>query len=351
MIGIHVSKNTEDIVEKRKYKNLYDAIIGDVNILNMSALQVFVSGPRSKTRINMNHQGIKQYCTDNNLALYVHGTYISVSIWHVNESNRSERASIVAMTHIREQLIDSKQLGAKGLIIHVPRHTTETVINTMSVLSDCRQINSLRKNSKEIIDIILEMPASRPYILDDIQNISTTVTYETPEKLNYFTEQLINAKNITLNWSLCLDTCHLWAGGIDFSQDIAWIDYELKLSDLVKGKISLIHLNGAMAKNFGTGKDEHIIPFSRNDAIWGKYISEEMRNFVERTSSEELTKINLYEKMSKKEIDIIKSSSIYSIIKFCVHKNISMICEINRQYFNDVKFALDIINGLILSAR
>lgn len=342
MIGIHVSKNivrTHNTNDPKKYKTMRDAVIKEKELLNMSACAFFTHGPMNKKRNHMDYQGIKKYCEENNIAIHTHGSYISVGIWNVNQKNRHENKSLMFIRHIKDLLVDGKQLKAKGVVLHVPRHPIETIVESMEIMSNCKVINSIRRNEGVLPKLTLETPASRP---DDI------LTYETPEKLNTLMEALESNAAITIGWDLCLDTCHLWAGGIDFSNANMWNEYQSKMSVLSKEKLKLIHLNGAQAKNFRTGKDGHIVPLSKDDAIWGKYVSPEIRDYLDRTSIQEIASQNLFQKLSESEIENLKNSSLYDIIQYAKKNNISLIMEIKKDDFTNTKFAMDVINGFLL---
>ncbi len=339
-IGCHISKNSS-IIDKKdvgKYKTYLEAIKYETELLNMSAFSIFTVGPRTKNKVaGLAHNDIKKYCEDNNLKLYTHSSYIASGIWNVNKENRHEDKSQMYLRLIRDELLQGKQLGAKGVVVHYPRHPISTIVETMKILSDCKIINAIRENSP-VPKFTLEAPASRPH---------NDLTYETPEKINALIHALKSNKDITIDFDLCIDTCHQYAGGVSFKEANSWHNYANALSKETYDAINLIHLNGAYAKNYQTGKDGHVIPMSKDDAIWSHLISDEFRDYLDRLDFEEINNINLYEKLSKSEITNLKNSSLYDIIKFVKTKDIAMIMEINVGHFNDSKAAMDIINGLL----
>jgi endonuclease IV len=334
--GIFISKNSH-IFEKTKHKNYTIAVKTEVELLKMTAFSVFLLGPLDKKKISMDYTTIAKYSKDNNIEIWPHASYISSGIWSVTNVNRHENKPLMFIRDIKDHLVIGKQLGAKGVVFHLPRHPINTVLETMEIISDCKAINSIRRNDGVLPAFTIEMPASKP---------NDELTYETAEKLNVLVAALVNNTKITLDWNLCVDTCHMYAGGVNFNTDFD--DWERKLSTVTRDKIKLVHLNGASGKNFGTGKDGHIIPLSKQDDIWGGLISEEFRDYLARTELDEITDMNLYDKLSSDEVDAIKSSQFNSIIQFCKTKKIAMIMEINRGSLKDAKLAMDVVNHLLL---
>jgi endonuclease IV len=333
-IGLFISKNSH--ILENKHKSYIDAIKIETELLHISAFSLFLVGPLNKNKISMDYIGIKEYCNKNNIEIWPHASYISAGIWSITKENRHTNKSLMWMRHLRDQLIAGKQLGAKGISFHLPRHPIETVIEVMEILSDCKVINSIRNNEGTLPLFLFEMPASKP---------NDTLTYETSEKLNALVKALLKNKKITLSWGLNPDTCHEFAGGVNFG--IEWDKWESNLSNETRNRIKLIHLNGAKGINFGTGKDGHIIPMSPTDAIWGNLVSDEYRDFLNRTDIADINKINLYEKLTADELKIIKNSSLNSIVQWCKIHNIAMIMEINDKQYKNTKFAMDVINGLL----
>lgn len=334
-VGIHISKNSHAL-EKTKHTSYMIAIKTEVELLHMSAFALFMLGPLNKSKISMDYTSIKQFCIENNIEIWPHASYISSGVWNVNFKNRHENKSLMYLRDIKDHLVIGKQLGVKGVVFHLPRHPIATVLETMEILSDCKVINSIRKNEGVLPAFTVEMPASRP---------NDELTYETSQKLNALVKAINADKQINLPWNICIDSCHEYAGGVNFATD--WDKWEADLTNETRDKIKLIHFNGASGKNFGTGKDGHIIPLSKDDAIWSHLISDEFRDYIERSSIDDVNKVNLYDKLSHDELTILKNSQFNSIIQWCKKHNIAMIMEINRGKYQDIKLAMDIINSIL----
>jgi endonuclease IV len=248
MIGMHIGKTSK--LTNKTFKTMLEVIEADNEVLGMSAISLFMHGPQNTRKNKMAYDSIKEYCEKNNIVIFPHGSYVSVGVWNVNTDNIDDEKSIKFIQHIQDSLTSGHEIGAKGVVVHVPRHPIETVVNVMEILSKNENFIEARANNK-LATMTLEMPASRP---------NPTLTYETPKKLNAFCKALNDNKHINIDWNICLDTCHLYAGAVDFSEPDSWDNYEKNLTALVISKIKLIHLNGAKLKNLGTGKDGHMIP-------------------------------------------------------------------------------------------
>lgn len=335
-LGIHVSRNSKNF--DTKSKTMLEAVKIDTQMLNLSAIALFQIGPLNQLKNSMNTAGIKNYCLENNIKVYPHSSYIAGGIWNVTEKNRNENKSKMYLRLIRDQLVLGAQIGAKSVIFHLTRQPIATIIETMIVLSNCREINTLRAAGKVIPAFMFEVTASRSDPL---------LTYETPPKLNALIAALDAEPRITLPWNFCLDTCHMFAAGVTFAESNSWNTYEAQLTKLTRSKIQLFHLNGAQGKNFGTGKDGHQIPMSREDSIWGHLISDNFDAYFESYTVTQINKGDLALKLTDVELAYITSSSLYSIVQFVKKQNIAMIMEINIQHYKSAKLACDIINHLL----
>jgi endonuclease IV len=331
-LGIHVAKSSK--IRKATYKDMSHAVEAEVHLLGLSACQIFTHGPRNYKKNNMNFASIKKFCTEEKIDISTHGTYVSTSIWKINQKNKGSDESRKNIEHIQDMLLAAKQCGGSGLVIHLPKKSPTSIVETLEVLSENKELVEL---TKEHIYLILEMPASKP---DD-------KTYETPAKLNQLCD-LIQSGNVKLEWRLCIDTAHQWSCGIKMNGLNAWSNWIEELNEAVSDKIKIIHLNGNSTSNFGKGKDVHEIVMSPSDGIWGSLISEKMTEFIS-TDGKLVCKNNddFYGYLSSAELAKIKKSSLCEIARYAAAKNIALILEVNRGEFIYTKFAVDIIKNLM----
>ena len=329
-IGLHIKKDSTVI--GKKHKTMLDAIKNESKLLNMTAISLFVIGPMNSKKNVLNYENIDEFCIDKNINIWPHGSYTSVGIWNVDNENKETAKSLAAVDLIKEHLLVGKQLNARGVVVHLSRHPIQHVLTSMEIMS-----KSLKKHSDKLSNFTIECPASKPDKL---------LTYETAERLNTLVDSIESNKKITMEWNICVDSAHQYAGAVDFGKD--WVEWESELSLEVKNRIKLFHLNGASAKNFGTGKDGHIIPMSKEDAIWGHLISDKYREYLDTLDKSQLKKVNLYEKMPEADKKVLKKSTIYAIVKWAKAHDADIILEINRGDYVGVQLAMDVINAFSL---
>ena len=293
MYGIHVAKKSK--VLNVASKTMLDAIISDVETLQLNAAQIFTHGPRNKNRNNMDHAEIKKYCKKNNIYLVVHSSYMTQNIWCVDDENKDKSMSKKHLDHITDQLMACNQLGSRGLVVHLPCKSPEKILETMKIIEPVIQ--------KFQVPLLLEIEARKP----------SENTYETPTKLNNLC-QILSRGISNKSWGLCIDTAHVWSSKYDISSEKNTTRWFNKF--LFHKKIKLVHFNGA-SNIFGVHKDVHEIAFSKQDKIWGSYVNDK------------------------------KKSGAHVFIKQCIINNVPMICEINRGSQEDAEQLFNTIDHYI----
>jgi endonuclease IV len=306
MIGIHVSKVSQTLVPpNRNRKTLLEAIKIECEKLNLKACQIFIQGPQNTKMANINEKKIKDYCSEKKINLYVHSSYLTVGCWNITKKNADEAKSKYSIDSIIKQMEVCDKLNSKGFVVHLSKKTPKQIIETLKVLYPLiKKFNT---------PFLLEQPAKKP---DDI------LTYETPQKLNTLTNLII--KNLPkFNFGWCLDTCHLWSGGIELDLTHVTKQYfdEIKNPEYIK----LFHINGGSVDIFNTGKDKHIIVLSEADDIFYDDIFYEKPYLIKHA----------------------KKTNLGILTKFAKKNNIDSILEVNRGELKDLKFAIEKLYTLI----
>jgi len=300
MLGVHVSKVSK-VIDGAKRKTMLDALREDCGSLRLTAAQIYTHGPRNSNPNKMDYEKIKKWAADEKIKLYVHSSYLTVSIWNLNETTKELPKVKKYIKMLNDQLIACKKVGSHGLVIHFPNKTLKDVIDTVS----CSVFKLMIE--RHGVPILFEM---KPIKNKGVKK-GVNYGYVTPDQLNKFCKKVTLSKKL---WGVVIDTAHLWGAGVDTTdkktQD-EWFN-EFKFPKMIK----LIHLNGSQLKTFGSGRDEHIIVFSDDDDMYSKY-----------------------KKTPKK-------SGIFSILQFVMKNNLAVICEINRGLEKDVRMSLNLINSL-----
>lgn len=331
MIGVHIGKESRIIKKDSNLKRIHDTVLDAIKyeskLLRLTAVSLFTSGPQNSRRNKIQYTPMKQFCDDNNISRIPHSSFVTSVIWHITRANQKDEKSKYAIRLLSDQLQDCTKIGGLGTVVHIPRQEISTVVEALEVISNYKRANWA--------EVILELPASKP---DDL------LTYETADKLNKIVAAIMKSKT-TLKWCLCIDSAHQYAGAVNFKTD--WDSWLSELTPETKSKIKVIHFNGALGENYGNGKDLHIIPLSKDDALFGDLVSESIRDFLGRHTDLELTKMDLFTKLEPHEIATIKNSSFFRILQFCKSNNVTAIFEINRGTFADTKFLMDCCHGLL----
>lgn len=291
-VGVHVAKVSHILdAPFKNRKTMLEAIKIDCEAVNLKSCQIFTQGPMNSQMAKLNVSDIKQYCDDNKINLYVHSSYLTVGCWNINDETKNTAKGKNAIDGIKKQLDICDQLNSKGFIVHLSKKNPEQIIKTLEILYP------LIKNYKT--PFIFEQPAKKP---------DNNLTYETVEKTNRLTK-LIVSKFPKFNFGWCIDTCHLWSAGIRLDDTNITKKY---FDTLMYKYIKLIHINGGSSDIFNTGKDRHIIPFSKYDDIFN-----------------------------------INKKNINHICRFAKKNHIDMILEVNRGGSKEVKLAIQHLNKLL----
>lgn len=237
-IGCHVIKGTGYISSIKK-----SIAFGKKFGIEVGAAQIFAYGPQNTKRnvSDADIEKIKQFIRSWQLKLIVHGSYIDVPF----SQSKNGAVAYAAISNIKNEIIISDALGAKGLNIHLANVSPDTVVEFLDRISEI----IMKKN----IILYFETHACK-------QN---NFSYEKSENINLLFEKVAK-KEYKNKIGLCIDTAHLWTCGLDISSYEAmaeWLD-ELDLENIYS---ILIHLNDDQGPR-GKGKDKHA-PITKGQ-IW-----------------------------------------------------------------------------------
>jgi endonuclease IV len=246
-IGHHVNHNKSIFYEITSYMNTVNTYFRNnidqiksyqVNKI-INSIQIFNIGPRNYNIINYNREDLAKFCKTNNINLCIHANYM------LNISIRS-KLNIGILTLEVHKAIES---GASCLVVHVARSSLNDLIETISYINSYESF----KNLKDDLIILLEAKACKPdkgtNILNDINSV------EFVEFMNFLKK--IKVENNKLKIRVCIDTAHIWAYGIDLT-DENQVNKLCLLFDNYNDIINMLQWNDSINK-LGSGKDEHTL--------------------------------------------------------------------------------------------
>jgi deoxyribonuclease-4 len=233
-IGAHIKKESGSLLKTIKTMQTNGG----------NALQLFVSNPRSASLPNMEtYQGmadeIRAYCEAANFKLVIHSSY---TINLANEPKIGKKTMELKDCYwinlLMHELIVSDMIGAAGVVVHVGKHTKQTLEEgmkhmylAMKYIVD--QMHKLKMKSK----LILETPAGAGTEL--LKTVEEFVSF-----FNKFSET--DKKHL----GICIDTAHIWSSGYNVS------DYLDVICKTNSRDITVIHLNNSK-KEQGSCADAH----------------------------------------------------------------------------------------------
>lgn len=217
-IGIHV--------KKENYKSLSIAIKKQIELvntygLNLNAVQIFVEGPKNfKSIPEIEQKKLKEIAQNTNI--YVHSAYLTPLCPKDTPKKPKIEKELINQINICDNI------DAKGFIIHIPNKEANIISERVNELNFAQY--------------------KTPIFLEN--EVTKLHNYNTPTQL----AELINSCNSV---NVCVDTCHLFATGVELaSEDNMKYFIETLLSNLDDSKKLLIHLNDSTDK-LGSFKDSH----------------------------------------------------------------------------------------------
>jgi endonuclease IV len=230
-VGCHCSVNELDAYDTKVFKTV----------------QVFIRVPNTSAKIKAtNLQKVKDFVSQVK-NLYVHTPYVE----RFQDEKRSE-----------EMYIEADQIGAKGLVYHLPKDEIKNIIPIIKTLVDIK----LRNKGK--CKILMEQPAYKA---------TPNTTYESPAKLDALIDACAEFSHDDLGF--VLDTAHIYAAGVNLRTLEEAKTYLNSIKNF--NRIDLLHLNGNCVHN-AICKDKHAVPFSTEDKIWNgiPYLESGCRAFI-----------------------------------------------------------------------
>jgi endonuclease IV len=227
--------------------------------------QIFLHGPRGYARNKYSVTRVRDAIT--NKQVWVHSAYPVLPFGLKSRPEVNVRAVEAMVT----EATDAHAVGAKGLIVHTSkRHPSFSQEANLTIVSNALREYERMLGGRQAAPILIEMQAMH----------SMPSSFETPEKM----QRLLDAcGGLSRPYSICLDTAHIWAAGVDLQSKSVVREYARGVNGLTGVKdmpaVSLLHFNGNKL-GLGCGDDIHTVPGSEDDMIWNNCIPS-LRKFAE----------------------------------------------------------------------
>ena len=119
LLGYHVTMTPANN-EHKKFKTLLDSIKYTCEIDNVRVMQIFTHNNRSGVPTKLDTEAIGKYVKENNIQLFVHTSYVAISVFNDKRSDR-----------VTSELNLASQVAAKGLVIHIAKHNPDEIITIL----------------------------------------------------------------------------------------------------------------------------------------------------------------------------------------------------------------------------
>jgi endonuclease IV len=254
-LGIHVAKGA-DVAE---------SLAAAAAKYSLAAAQIFTHGPQSIARVKYDPGQVREAAVAAHLRLYVHSTYLT-TVWRTDGDGHPNKRD---MDHALDQFAAADEIGALGVVIHIPKLEVGAVAHGVSVLVEERKRNPAHHAHSS--KIILEMKALACH---------KTQSYETPKKIMDLVAEMASLGITPADVGICIDTAHIAAGRARIRTYAEAVAY---LAAIDPRWIALIHLNGNEYDGNVRAGDKHCLALSEADKVWPsiEYADSGCRAFVE----------------------------------------------------------------------
>jgi endonuclease IV len=266
-LGIHVAKGA-DVAE---------SLAAAAAKYSLAAAQIFTHGPQSIARVKYGPGQVREAAVASHLRLYVHSTYLT-TVWRTDEDGHPNKRD---MDHALDQFKAADEIGALGVVIHIPKLEVGAVAHGVAALLEER-----KKHAKEQIGLgqhahqALGFPKAKIILEMKALACHKTQSYETPKKIMDLVAEMVSLGITPADVGICIDTAHIAAGRARIRTYAEAVAY---LAAIDPQWIALIHLNGNEYDGNVRAGDKHCLALSEADKVWPsmEYADSGCRAFVE----------------------------------------------------------------------
>lgn len=206
--------------------------------IGCTTMQIFTKNNKSwfgKKITKEEEERFKEILKKSNLSkIMAHSSYL------INLASSNEEVESKSVTALKHELHRCEQLEIPYLIFHPGSHTGQG------------EEKGIKQVTKNINKVLSSANGKTKLLLETMAGQGTSIAH-TLEQIKTIIKNLENKKLV----GICLDTCHMFAAGYDFSSEKAYTE---TINKWIKGvgirKINAIHLNDSKTE-LGSKKDRH----------------------------------------------------------------------------------------------
>lgn len=164
--------------------------------------------------------------------IYVHAPYL------INLSTHSPEVLQKSRNTLWQQSLTANEIGALGVVVH--GGSWKKISSKTKAMKQWERTFGKWFHTKILIENSATGQHSMTRYLEDLEELWEAISAE--KKIGHI--------------GFCLDTCHLWSGGMGYAEGRGKATDTVEAILSVVGKIDLVHANGS-GTEYGSGKDVH----------------------------------------------------------------------------------------------
>ncbi len=220
----------------------FDKALTNIHNIGGKSLQIFSSSPRNWGKLNISVEQINNFLKLKNKLqvnpVVFHASYLI----NLADTDRIGKLSVQTLTG---ELRLASKMKIMGSIVHLGSYKNQLTDNKQQITKKS-VFNYLIRN---IYEVLKNTPKSTLFI---IENAGNRKIGQTLEEIGIIIKEINNPR-----LKVCLDTCHLFAAGYDFTTKEKLDKFLGKFDKLIGlNRLSVIHANDSK-DDFGALRDRH----------------------------------------------------------------------------------------------
>lgn len=226
-IGYHINRPVIANINKLWKTQKTKSKVFQITIAEMDGYHMYYKEGKEK-------EELKDFIKKHKLKVIVHGRYLDQPFYSKNKG---------LFTYMKHEWRTCVELGVYGFIVHLNQVPIKRILEVLKEMSPPKELR-----------IFLENAALKPR--------SDVIQYSNAKEI----VALYNTVSKHVNIGICIDTCHIFASGLDVGDPKVMKDFLTTILKTIPKKDLIFHLNDSKA-DLGTGRDLH--EYICSGKIWG----------------------------------------------------------------------------------